>query len=188
MNPKLVLYNVRGLNSPYKRRALWKTAIDAKCDVLCVQETHFSSVKTPKFTHAKFLHVFTAKHASKKNGVLIAVKDIITFSLLQEHADPHRHSLILVAEMDHVTYTLVNLYAPNVRSLRFIRKVVRMAKKLQKGSLICGDFNMIMNTERDVSSVAFRRRPSLGSLCHKERLFDPLRCLKATEIHFSCAR
>lgn len=122
-------YNVRGLNSPYKRRALWKTAMDPQCDVLCVQETRFSSVKSPKCTHAKFPHVFMAKHTSKKNGVLIAIKDTISFSILQEHADPHRRYLILVAEMGHVTYTLVNLYAPNVRSLRFIRKVIGMAKK-----------------------------------------------------------
>lgn len=154
--------------------------MDAKCDVLCVQETHFSSVIFLKCTHAKCPHVFTAKHASKKNGVLIAIKDTVTFS--QEHADPHGCYLILVAEMDHVTYTLVSLCAPNVRSLRFIRKVIRMVKKLQKGSLlICGDFNMIMNMELDVSSVAFRRRPSLGSLCHEERLFDPWRCLRTTK-------
>lgn len=102
---------MRGLNSPYKRRALWKTALEAKCDVLCVQETHFASGNSPKCTHAKYPHVFTAKHTSKKNGVLITVKDTLTFSLLQEHADPHGRYL----EMDHITYTMVNLYAPNVR-------------------------------------------------------------------------
>lgn len=38
-----------------------------------------------------------------------------------------------------------------------------------------------MNTELDVSSVASRRRPALGSLCHEEKLYDPWRCLKTTE-------
>lgn len=76
--------------------------------------------------------------------------------------------------MDHVTYTLVNLYAPNVRSLKFIHKVFQMAKRMQKVCLlICDDFNMVMNAELDTSLVALWRRPSLGSLCHKEKLFDP---------------
>lgn len=123
-----------------------------------------------------------AKNTTKKNGVMIAFRDTLTFSLLQEHIDPQGRFLIVVAELDHITYTIVNLYAPNVRSLRFIRKVVSMAKKVQKGNLIiCGDFNSIMNTELDVSSMASKQRPSLDSLCHEERLYDPWRCLRTTE-------
>lgn len=112
-------FNVRGLNSPYKRRVLWKTAMDANCDILCAQETHFSSNKPPKCTHPKFQQVFTANDDTNKNGVLIAVRDRLTFSLLQVHVDPRSRFIILVADMDHVTYTLVNLYAPNVRALKF---------------------------------------------------------------------
>lgn len=129
-------HNVRGLNSPHKHRALWKTAIDIKCDILCAQETHFSSIKPPKYTQVKFPHIFTAIDTSKKNGVLIAIKDTVTFSLLQDYVDPQGRFIISVTEMDHAVYTLVNLYSPNVKSFQFICKVIKLAKTLQKGKLI----------------------------------------------------
>lgn len=129
-------YNVIDLNSPYKRRALWKTAMDLQCDILSVQEMHFSNIKTPKCSHVRFPHVFTANDTAKRNGVLIAIKDTITFSLLQEHIDPQGSFIILVAEINHSTYTLVNLYAPNIKPLKFIRKVIKTSKQLQKGNLL----------------------------------------------------
>lgn len=69
----------------------------------------------------------------RKNGVLVAIKDTVTFYLLQDHIDPHGCFIILVAEIDRVIYTLVNLYAPNVKLIKFIRKVVSLAKSMQKG-------------------------------------------------------
>lgn len=166
--------NVSGLDSPYKCRALWKSAMDIKCDILCAQETHFSSSKPPNCTRNTFPQVFTANNSSKKNGVLIAIRDTITFSLLQDHVDPQGCFIILVAELNHATYTLVNLYAPNVKPVKFIRKVVKLAKSMHKGNLIiCRDFNMVLNGELDSSTVAHRQKPSLGPFCHEERLFDP---------------
>lgn len=120
MNLKIMSQNGRGLNSPCKHRALWKSALDLNCDVLCAQEMHFSSIKAPKCTHSKFPNVFTANDISKKNGVLIAMRDTITFYLLQEHTDPQGRFIILVAVIDRVVYTLVNIYAPKVKPLKFI--------------------------------------------------------------------
>lgn len=119
MNLKLMSYNVRGLDSPYKRIAFWKTAIDLHCELICAQETHFSSINPPKCSHVKFQHVSTANNSAKWNGVLIAIKNSISFSLLQKHIDPQGRFIILVAELNHITYTLVNVYAPNIRPLKF---------------------------------------------------------------------
>lgn len=146
---------------------------------------HFSSINPPKCSHAKFPHIFTANNSAKWNGVLIAIKDSVSFSLLQKHIDPHGCFIILVAELNHTTYTLVNVYGPNVRPLRFIHKVVNTAKQMQKGNLlICRDFNVILNDDLDSSSVVQRRRPTLGPLCTKERRFDPWRCLRTTKRDF----
>lgn len=118
--------------------------MDAKCDILVNRKLTFLALN-PRNAHVKFPHVFTANDTSKKNWVQIAVRDTITFSLLQAHTDPRGCFIILVTEMDHVAYTLVNFYAPDERSLKFIHKVFKMAKIMQKGGLIiCGDFNIII--------------------------------------------
>lgn len=73
--------------------------------------------------------------------------------------------------MNGKAYTLVNLYAPKIKPLEFIRNVVKLAKEMLKGNLLlCGDFNMILSDDLDSSSVARRRRLNLGALCLEERL------------------
>lgn len=52
---------------------------------------------------------------------------------------------------------------------------------LKGNLLLCGDFNMVLNDVLDSSSVSRRRRPTLGSLCLEEKLFNPWRCLRTTE-------
>lgn len=68
--------------------------------------------------------------------VLITVKNTITFSLPKDHIDSQGRFIILVAEIDHDIYTLVNLYAPIVKPLKFICKVIKLAKQMQQGNLL----------------------------------------------------
>lgn len=65
MNLKLFSQNVKGLNSPYKRRALWMDVLKYECDIICIHESHFAIDKAPKFNHHKF----------PKKGVITAIKD-----------------------------------------------------------------------------------------------------------------
>lgn len=69
--------NANGLNHPAKKHSLWKTALDLKCDILCVQETHFKSTATPAYVNRHFPHVYAAPFTSKR-GVLIAVRNSVT--------------------------------------------------------------------------------------------------------------
>lgn len=128
--------NDRGLNSPYKHRTMWKMALDHSCDLLCLQETHFPSLNPLKCTHSKFQHIFTANDSVKRNGVLIAIKDSITFALLDKFIDVHGRFIILVAELNNTQYTLFNLYAPNTKPVKFIRKTLQKAKQMMKGNLV----------------------------------------------------
>lgn len=43
--------NVKVLNRPYKRQMTWKEACQLQSDVICFQETHFSSHHAPTFQH-----------------------------------------------------------------------------------------------------------------------------------------
>lgn len=186
MSLRWMSFNVRGLNHPAKRRNLWKTAMETCCDIICIQETHFAKDKAPKCSHPRFPYVFFAHNYSKRNGVLIAIKDTVSFKLLSEQSDDLGRFVLLVAEINGALYTLINIYAPNKKPVKFIKKMVKLAKQKQKGSLIlCGDFNAVMNTDIDCSSVGRRRRPNIGPFCYGEGLYDPWRCLHTTEKDYS---
>lgn len=49
---------------------MWKEALSNKSDVICVQETHFSTAAAPSCNHRSFPHVFTANAHNKTKGVL----------------------------------------------------------------------------------------------------------------------
>lgn len=154
--------NAKGLNHPAKRKSLWNEAIQHKCDILCTQETHFHSQKMPRCTHPSFPHVFTASISAKKCGVMTTIKDSVTFKLHSETADPYGRYHILVCDVDSVTYTIANVYAPNVHQVRFLNQVLKKLREVQRGLLVlCGDFNLPSDPHMDSSSTSGRHRHSL---------------------------
>lgn len=105
--------NAHGLNHPVERQSLWQTAQTHYSDIVCVQDTHFSSIAPPKCSNKHFLHIYQASFPAKKRGVLIAIRDSLTFQLQHSLLDPNGLYIILVCSINKVTYTLLNIYAPN---------------------------------------------------------------------------
>lgn len=143
MPVKILSINAHGLNHPAKRTSLFREADSSQCDVLCVQETQFHHKEPPKYTHKSFQHYFHSSMTAKRRGVLIAIKDTISFHLLSETTDPLGQYLIITDDINNVRYTLVNVYVPNKCRIKFLNGLMRKIKKIQQGSLImCGDFNL----------------------------------------------
>ena len=125
------------MNHPVKRKSLWKEAILHKSDIICAQETHFSKDSPPQCSHRNFPKVFTANANTKTKGVLTAIRDTVTFSLHTELADPGGRYLILVCDINSVTYTIVNVYAPNAHQMCFFKKLMRKVQPIKRVSLYC---------------------------------------------------
>lgn len=128
MGPKIISLNTKGLNHPAKRASPWKSAIDLGGNIICVQETHFKSTEAPKCSHRTFPHVFMANSPEKKRGVLIAIRDTVTFQLLDRVIDHSDRYVILICKIDDRTYTLVALYVPNLRQVHFLNKLIKRTK------------------------------------------------------------
>lgn len=81
-NLNLLSLNVKGLNSPFKRKALWNDALKFGSVILCIQESHFARDNSPHFAHPKFPHIFSSHNTKKKKGVLTIIKDSISSKLI----------------------------------------------------------------------------------------------------------
>lgn len=154
--------NSEGLNHPAKRRSLWKKALQHRCDIMCVQETPFCVSSPPKCSHPKFPFIFNANADTKQKGVMIAIRDTVAFKTHKTICDPQGRFIILICDINSTTYTIVNIYAPNTRQIRFFHKVIRNICKVQKGLLVmCGDFNVTPNPMIDSTAKPKHSPPSL---------------------------
>ena len=174
--------NSKGLNHPVKRALLWNTAISHHSDILCTQETHFALNATPRCQHKSFPHVFNACYTKKQRGVMIAIRDSLAFQLHKCILDPEGRFIILVCTVEHVQYTIVNVYAPNTKQIRFLKGVMKETRKVQQRHLlVCGDFNLVPDYHMDSSSGPKRFTSPLSSFLNSHDLHDVWRCCHATE-------
>lgn len=113
---------------------------------------------------------------------MIALRDTLDFQQLEVSIDPEGRFIILVCSINKQIFTLINVYAPNVHQIRFLRKVFRTAKPLKQGRLIVGgDFNLVPDLSLDSTSAAKRRRSPLQHLIATCDLYDVWRCHHGSE-------
>lgn len=131
---------MKGLNSPFKRKALNKEAIQAKANVIFAQETHFTDKDPISFKLPNFQHIFLSNAPSKKRGVFIAIRNTVLFQEALTIKDPAGRFIILVCQLNNLPFTLVNIYAPNVGQVKFLRRVLAKTEEVKKGHLLSGGF------------------------------------------------
>lgn len=174
--------NAKGLNSPFKRSLLWKEARNNKADIVCVQETHFKQSSPVRLQHRNFPHIYMANSDKKRAGVLIAIRDSLTFQLHQVYRDPGGRFIILLCDIANVRYTIVNVYAPNTRQLSFLNRLRKKVNKVKQGRVIWGgDFNAIVDTSIDSTSRSIRPPVQLHTWLNSSDLYDVWRCRHASE-------
>lgn len=184
--PKFLTLNVKGLNHPVKRALLWRTALTSHCDVLCVQETHFKATAEPTCTNKQFTNIFKASGPKKKNGVLIAIKNTIAFTLHNSMADVNGRYLALDCSMNNVRYTVVTIYAPNRKQISFLSKLMKKLTRFKQGHLIiCGDFNIVPDNSVDASSRSGRTASPMGSFIRSHDLYNVWRYHHTTKRDYS---
>lgn len=182
MGVTILSLNAKGLNHPAKHVSLWKLAIAHNCDVLCVQETHFALNASPKCQHGQFTHVFQTSYPKKQQGVLIAIRNTVSFQLQQYITDPEGRYIFLTCTINNVPYTLVSIYAPNQGQMTFLKKTLRAARKILQGHmLLCGDFNLVPNNVMDSTAGNKRHASPLDNFIASNKLYDVWRCCHVSE-------
>lgn len=162
MGLKFLSLNRKGLNSPFKRKALHREATQTKTDVIFAQETHLRDKDPISFTLPNFPHLTQANAPTKKRGVFVAIRNTLFFQEILVITDPAGRYVILECLLNIIAFPLVNIYAPNVGQVRFLKKVLAKTEEIKKGHLLNGGyFNMVCDPNAD-STASRRYQP--GSL------------------------
>lgn len=132
---------------------IWRWESSGK-NVVMLQETHFRAGGTLKFASKFFPTSFLASDSTGKAGVAILIKKSCPIRVQKVHADPHGRYFILECGYMTSSFTLVNLYAPNVGQVDFLNKVFdSLQYRSQPFMIVGGDFNLIMFPSRGRQAI-----------------------------------
>ena len=85
--------------------------------------------------------IFHANRDQKKAGVAILISDKIDFKTKTVKRDKEGHYITIKGSIQE-DITIINIYAPNIGTLQYVRQMLTIMKgEINKNTIIVGDFN-----------------------------------------------
>ena len=100
--------------------------------------------------------IFHANGDQKKAGVAILISDKIDFEIQVMKRDKEGHYIMIKRSIQE-DITIINIYAPNIGALQYVRQMLMsMKEEIDNNTIIVGDFNtpltpMDRSTKQDIS-------------------------------------
>ena len=86
--------------------------------------------------------IFHVNGDQKKAGVAILISDKIAFEIKTMTRDKEGHYIIMKGSTQKEDITIINIYAPNIRTPQYVRQMLTsMEGEINSNTIIVGDFN-----------------------------------------------
>ena len=86
--------------------------------------------------------IFHANGDQKKARVSILISDNIDFKIKAVKRGKEGHYIMIKGSIQEKDITIINIYAPNIGALQYVRQMLTsMKRKINNNTIIVGDFN-----------------------------------------------
>ena len=86
--------------------------------------------------------IFHANGDQKKAGVVIFISDKIDFETKTMKRDKEGHYIMIKGSIQEDDITIINIYAPNIGALQYVRQMLTSMKgEINNNTIIVGDIN-----------------------------------------------
>ena len=86
--------------------------------------------------------IFHANGEQKKAEVAILISDKIDFETNTMKRDKEGHYIMIKGSIQEEDTTIINIYAPNIEALQYVRQMLTsMKREINNNTIIVGDFN-----------------------------------------------
>ena len=138
----IITLNINGLNAPTKRQRLAQWIKKQEPYICCLQETHLKTKDTYRLKVKGGKKIFHANRDQKKAEVAILISDKIDIKTKAVKRDKEGHYIMIKGSIQEEDITIINIYAPNIRTPRYIRQMLTSMKgEIYNNTIIVGDFN-----------------------------------------------
>ena len=137
----IITLNVNGLNLPSKRQRLAEWIQEQDPYICCLQETHLKTRDTYRLKVKGWKKIYHANRDQKKAGVAILISDKIDFKTKAVKRDKEGHYIMIKGSIQE-DITIINIYAPNIGALQYVRQMLTSMKgEINSNTIRVGDFN-----------------------------------------------
>ena len=96
--------------------------------ICSLQETHLRPKDTYRLKVRGWKNIFHENGKQKKAGVAILISDKIDLKIKKITRDKEEHYLMIKGSIQEEDITIVNIYAPNIGALQYIRETLTDTK------------------------------------------------------------
>ena len=132
--------------------------------------------------------IFHANGNQKKAAVAILISEKIGFKIKTITRDKERHYVMIKGSIQEEDITIVNIYAPNIGALQYIRQILTAIKEeINSNTIIVGEFNTPLSPmDRSTKMKINKETQALIDTLNKMDLIDIYRTFhpKTTEYTF----
>ena len=180
---KVLSANCQGLRNSDKRVDVLNYLKETNASIVCLQDTHLldadeRSVK--QIWNDCYLH---GKRTNAR-GVGILINNNFEYETTGCHKDSNGNYIQLYIKFSSMTINLINVYAPNHDDPHFFKEIQELASKGEFDyAIICGDFNLVLDPNKDSFNYANINNPKARTaaleLMNELDLLDVYRTLHA---------
>ena len=108
--------------------------------ICCLQETHLKTRHTCRLKVKGWKKMFHANRDQKKAGVAILISDKIDLKKKAVKRDKEGHYIMIKGSIQE-DITIINIYAPNIGALQYVRQMLTSMKgEINNNTITVGDF------------------------------------------------
>ena len=119
-----VSWNVKGINSPVKRKKIITYLKKLSTNIAFIQETHLTDLEHMRLRRDWIGQVFFSSYTSNARGVAILINKNVSFKLISVEKDTQGRFLFLDCVLNTNRVTLVNIYGPNHDDPTFFNNIL----------------------------------------------------------------
>ena len=157
---KVISANCQGLQNLSKRRDVLAYLKEKGADIICLQDTHWVEKDNQNINEIWGNKCFLNGKSTNSRGIAILLKNSFEYKVLNYFTDNAGSMMQLVLKLESMTLNLITLYAPNNDDPSFFKDINQLLTNTPADyAIICGDFNLVLNPEKDTKNYKHTNNP-----------------------------